>query len=77
MANAYKVTIKSIVSDGTNLFVEISIFDGSHTCPSIFPVFPVGTAASTINSYVQTIANNQPTLTQDIANLVNTTVAGA
>jgi len=77
MANAYKVTIKSISTDGTNLFVEVSIFDGEHTLPSIFPVFPVGTTAATIRAYVQVIANNQPTLTRDLQDLVNLSIAGA
>lgn len=77
MANAYKVTIKGITTDGTNLFVEVSIFDGVHTMPSIFPVFPVGTSAAIISAYVQSIADSQPTLAGGIADLVNTTVTGA
>lgn len=76
MANPYSVSIRSISTDGTNLYVSIGIFDGLHTLPPIMPVFPVGTSAATIQSYMQNIANNQPTLTQDIANLVNTSIQG-
>lgn len=77
MANAYSVTIKSIATDGTNLFVTISIFDGLHTLPDITPVFPVGTPAEDIRSYVQTIADNQPALAADLGDLVSLTIAGA
>ena len=77
MANGYRVTIKNISTDGTNLFVEISIFDGLRTLPSIFPVFPVGTSAADITAYAQVVANNGPTLTRDLQDLVNSSVAGA
>lgn len=77
MANAYKVTIQGISTDGTNIYVDLSIFDGSHTLPTITPTFPVGTTAAAIQAYAQAIANNQPTLAGDIGDLVNTTVVGA
>lgn len=76
MANPYRVTVRSISTDGTNLFLEIEIFDGLHTLPTLRPSFSVGTTAATINSYLQAIANNQPTLTSDINALVGTTVVG-
>lgn len=74
MANGYKVRIDSIATDGTNLFVTLNINDGAHALPPITPVFPVGTTAATITSYIQTIANNGPTLTSDIAALVGSSV---
>ncbi len=77
MANPYSVTIKGIVDDGTNIFVEMSICTGPSTFPSIFPVFSHGTSASDIVAYAQAIANNQPVLDPSIGALVNTTVAGA
>lgn len=77
MANAYKVTINSISTDGTNLFVELSVFDGIHTLPLLRPVFAVGTTAAAIQAYAQAIANNQPALAADIGALVNTTLTGA
>lgn len=77
MANPYIVNIKGIVSDGTNVYVEMNIFDGLRTSPSIFPVWPVGTTAATIQNYAQTIANNQPVLESSLGELVNTTVQGA
>lgn len=77
MPVAYRVKIKSISTDGTNLYLEIEIFNGLHTLPTLRPSFPVGTAASDITSYIQTIANNQPVLDQAIADLVNTEVISA
>lgn len=74
MANGYRVTIDSIASDGTNYYVEMRISDGTHTFPLIRPVFPVGTSAATITAYMQTIANNGPTLAADIGALVGSSV---
>jgi hypothetical protein len=72
-----KVTIKSIASDGTNLFLDVEVFNGDTTLPILRPIFPVGTSASTIQDYLEVIANNRPTLAADIAALVNSTVVGS
>lgn len=72
----YKVGIGNIATDGTNLYLTIAITDGSNTMPSIGIAFPVGTSAATITAFLQTIANNRPTLTADIAALVGTSVTG-
>lgn len=77
MANPYSVGIKGIISDGTNIYVEMNICNGPSTSPSFFPVFPVGTTAAAIQAYAQAIANNQPVLDSSIGALVNTSVAGA
>ena len=74
MASGFKVTIDSITTDGTNLFLEVRISNGLQTFPTIRPVFPVGTAASAITTYIQNIANSVPALTADIAALVGTNV---
>lgn len=74
MANGYSVTIDGITSDGTNLFVNIRISNGTSTFPEIQVIFPVGTAASVITAYIQTIATNGPTLTASIGALVGTQV---
>lgn len=74
MPSGYRVTIDSIASDGTNLFLEVRISSGSTTFPLIRPVFPVGTPASEITSYIQNIADNAPTLSADIAVLVGSSV---
>lgn len=74
MASAYKVKVVSAVSDGTNIFLEVEIFTGTVQLPLIRPVFKVGTTAATINSYLQIIANNQPTIAADISALVGTNV---
>lgn len=77
MANAYRVTVKSAVSDGTNIFLEVEIFSGTQTFQLIRPAFKVGTTAATIQAYLQNIANNQPTLAADVATLVNVPIVGA
>lgn len=77
MANAYKVTVKSAVSDGTNIFLDVEIFSGTQTYQMIHPAFAVGTTAATITAYLQTIANNQPTLAADVAAIINVPVQGA
>lgn len=74
MASGYRVTIDSIATDGTNLFVEVRISNGLTTFSTIKPIFPVGTPAADITSYIQTIANNAPALASDIAALVGTSV---
>lgn len=74
MATKYRVKINSIATDGTNLFLEIGVFDGEHTFPPIRPSFPVGTTAATITAYVQQIADNTPTLAADIGDLVGSEV---
>lgn len=71
-----KATIRSIATDGTNLYVEVEVFTGDVTEPLIRATFPAVTTAAAISSYVQTIANNRPSLTADIAALVNTSVTG-
>lgn len=76
MANPYNVFIRSISSDGTNIYVEAEIFDGLHAFPAIRPTFMVGTTAATITAYLQTVANNQPVLNPAIGALVGTFVNG-
>jgi hypothetical protein len=77
MANAYTVKVISIVSDGTDIFLEIQINTGSQTLPVIRPTFPVGTTRASIVSYIQNIANTQPTLPTDLPDLVSATIVGA
>lgn len=77
MANGYKVTLKSALSDGTNIFTEMEVYDGLRTQPIIRPVFKSGTTAATITTYMQTIANNAPTLAADVSAIVGSSVAGA
>lgn len=76
MAKA-QVTVKSIASDGSNLFLEIEVFNGDVTESLIRPVFPVGTSLATIRSYLQTIANNRPTISSDLVPLINSPVVEA
>lgn len=64
-------------TDGTNIFVEAAICDGSRTMPDIRPVFQVGTTAAAIDSYMQVVANNAPVLAADVAALVNKTYTQA
>lgn len=77
MANGYKVRVASAATDGTNIFLEVEITSPTQTYPILRPVFKVGTSAATIQAYLQTIANNAPALSADIAVLVGTSVQGA
>lgn len=72
-----KATIKSAASDGTNIYLEVEIFNGDVTLPLVRPVFPVGTTIATINTYLAVVANNRPTLAADIAAAINVAVAGS
>lgn len=74
MANGYKVTIQSIVTDATNIYVTLSINDGIHEFPPITPIFSAGTSAATITAYAQAIATEGPVLGSDLAALVNSSV---
>jgi hypothetical protein len=76
MANPYRVFIRSISTDGTNLYVEAEVFDGLHAFPAIRPTFMVGTTAATITNYLQTVANNQPVLDGTLGALVGTFING-
>lgn len=77
MANGYKVRLLSATSDGTNIYTEVEIYDGTKTLPLIYPTFKVGTAAATITAYLQQIADNAPTVADDIVAIVQKTVSGA
>lgn len=76
MANPYRVTIRSISTDGTNYYAELEIFDGLHQLPTVRPAFDVSTSDVDILAYVQNIANAQPTLPLAIQNLVGQVVIG-
>jgi len=72
-----KATIKSAASDGTNIFLEVEVYNGDVTLPILRPVFPVGTTAAEITTYLQNIANNRPSVAQGIAELTNVPVTGS
>lgn len=76
MANGFKVGVSSIATDGTNIYLNISIFDGAHTSPAINIAFPVGTPRSTITAYLANIVNSAPVLDPDIATLSGYGIAG-
>jgi len=74
---AFKVTITNVVNDGTNLFVSANIYDGGEkTMGPITPVFPASASAADVTAYFQTVANNAPTLSRDLASLINAVVTG-
>jgi hypothetical protein len=66
----------SIAYDGTNIYCEMSISDGTHTMPTIRPVFDAGATAATITAYMQAIATNRPVISASISSLVGTSVTG-
>ncbi len=72
----FTVTILSVANDGTNVYTEMSISDGTHTMPTIRPVFPAEVLPATITAYAQTIATNRPTLSAALGALVGTSVTG-
>ncbi len=75
---AFKVTVTNVVLDGTNIYVSANIYDGGEkTMGPITPVFPEGTTAATIRAYFQTVADNAPTLSRDIASLIGATISGS
>jgi len=76
MANPYRVLVKSVSTDGTNIYIEAEIFDGLHAFPPIRPTFMVGTPAATIIAYLQQVANNQPILDPTLGALTNTFING-
>lgn len=77
MANGYKVKIESAVSDGANIFLVVQIKSPTQTFELIRPVFKVGTSASTIDTYMQAIADAGPTLATAISEMVGKMYVGA
>lgn len=77
MANGYRLHLDSISTDGTNLFVTVTINDGPHALPPVTPTFPVGTTAADIDAYLQAIVDNGYSLTSDIAALSGKNYTGA
>jgi len=75
-SNRYSVFVRSISTDGTSLFLDIEVFDGLHTYPTIHPSFAVGTPASDIRAYLQSIVDGQPVLDPDLGKLVGTFIQG-
>lgn len=77
MANGFRARVFSAVSDGTNIFLEVEIQSPTQTYQMIRPTFKVGTSAATITAYLQTLANNAPTLAADVVAIVGQFVQGA
>lgn len=77
MANPYSVTMRAAADDGTNTYCLMEITDGTRTMPVFQVTFPTGTTAAAIRAYMQTIANNQPTVAASIGALINSTTVGA
>lgn len=67
---ASRVTLKSAMSDGQNIFTEVEVYVNGVTLPIIRPVFKVGTTAATITTYLQTLANNATSLASDVVAIV-------
>lgn len=76
MPSAYTVRVMTIGTDGTNIYLEIQISDGTTTGPIIRPVFEVGTTAATIVTFLQAIATARPALADTVAVLAGTTYTG-
>jgi hypothetical protein len=76
MANPFIVTPTQFGYDGTNIYMQFNLFDGLHTLPPMQASFPSNVTASTITTYLQNVANNQPTLPASIAALLNVPIQG-
>ncbi len=74
---AYKLTINSVVSDGTNYYFSTTVDDGVHALPPITATFPLGSTQADVDTYMQAIVNNAPTLAREIAELAGKTYTGA
>lgn len=77
MANGFSVRIESAVTDGANIFFAVKISSPTQTLELVRPVFPAGTAASVIDTYMQKIADTGPALTAAISVLVGKSYTGA
>lgn len=76
MANPYSATLRAAADDGTNTYLLIEVTDGTRTMPLIQIVVPTGTSATAIQTYMQNIANNQPTVAATLQNIINQPVLG-
>lgn len=72
----FTVTLLSMAYDGQNVFLEVSISDGTKTMPTIRPVFDANVTAATITAYLQAIATARPVLSSSLAALVGSQVTG-
>lgn len=66
----YSAKVVGLTSDGTNIFVKVDISSGPSTMETIVPVFPSDTSVAAIKAYLQTIADNAPTLSNEMSGLV-------
>jgi hypothetical protein len=74
---AYTLKIKNMATDGTNIFMEVAVSDGATTMPDIRPTFPADATVASINTYMQSIADNAPTLGRIYQELTGKTYTGA
>lgn len=76
MANPYKATLRSAADDGTNTYLFIEISDGTRTMPLFQTTVPSGTSKANIQTLLQNMATNQPTVAADLQTLMNSDIAG-
>lgn len=76
MANPYKATLRSVADDGTNTYLFVEITDGSRTMTTFQTTVPSGTSVALIQTLLQNIATNQPTIAAGLQTLINTPIAG-
>src|SRR5687767_2759406 len=68
-----RCTVTGGTTDGKNLYMEISVFDGEHT-NKLAPVFPANTTAAAINSYMKELIEKSPKLPAEIESLMQSTL---
>lgn len=76
MANPYSGYLRGASDDGTNTYLLIEITDGTRTMPLIQMMVPTGTSASLIQTLIQNMATNQPTVATTLQSLINVQIAG-
>lgn len=72
---ASRVTLKSAMSDGQNIYTEVEVYLNGVTLPTVRPVFKVGTTAATITTYLQTLATNAAALAADVTAIVGSSAS--
>lgn len=67
-----RVTLVGGNTDGKNLFLEVSVFDGEHN-NLLKPVFPFNTKAEAVLAYMQEIIETNPKFPDDLSSMMQKT----
>lgn len=73
---AYTATLRAAADDGVNTYLIVEVSDGARTMPKFQLVMPTGSSRASINTLLQNIATNQPTVASAVQSLINVPVLG-